>query len=446
MNVTFDNLGGNISLGYSGCTSTYFCRICEITRAESKTTTIDDLSKYRTKDNYAIALDIIETSTKVDIKETKGIVRYCVLNDLKYFHILDNFNADIMHDLAEGVMPWMLQNIFKYCIKSNLLTEEELRNKALFHDYGVLNSRNIPSSICFDRRNIGQNASQQKCLVQNLPFILQEFKYDPRLIKVWPCVTSLLEILRIVYNANITECDLVKLEAAVSNHMERSIEHFPAVNLLLKHHFMLHYANIIRAVGPVVHMSTMRYEMQHKNFTKYAHRSNNFVNVTKSLATNFQKSKLLETPYRYETKSAKLKNIPRIWCENYENTLLHAFGSIENILITKWLQTNNNYYRKELILKNNQSMFCEIDEILFLSGKYFFLCHELALIEFDTFLCSVEILECLPRNYLVLEENSLQVKKSFPKKNVNGRFYIAADCLDIPVEKAQFCQDSSCKN
>lgn len=202
---------------------------------------------------------------------------------------------------------------------------------------------------------------------------------------------------------------------------------------------MLHYANIIRAVGPVVHMSTMRYEMQHKNFTKYARRSNNFVNVTQSLATSFQQSKLLETPYQYETKSAKLKNVTGACCEQYENILLNAFGSIEYILTTKWLQINNNYYRRELILKNNNSMFCEIDAIFFQSGKYFFLCHELEVIEFDTFLCSVEILERLPSNHLILEEISLQVKKSFSKKTVNGRFYIAADCLDIPVEVNTTC-------
>lgn len=116
VNVTFDNLGGNVSLGFSVCSSTYFCRICDLTRTESKTTTKDNLAKFRNKDDYAIALDLIETSEKVNIQDTKGIVRYCVLNDMKYFHILDNYNADIMHDLAEGVMPFLLRNIFKHCI------------------------------------------------------------------------------------------------------------------------------------------------------------------------------------------------------------------------------------------------------------------------------------------------------------------------------------------
>lgn len=74
--------------------------------------TKDDLSKYRTKESYDVALDRIETSHNVDMKDTKGIV-HNKLNGLKYFHILDNLNADLMHDLAERSIPFLLKNLFK---------------------------------------------------------------------------------------------------------------------------------------------------------------------------------------------------------------------------------------------------------------------------------------------------------------------------------------------
>lgn len=392
------------------------------------------MSKFRTKENYAFALDKIETSVKVDSKETKGIVRYCMLNDMKYFHILENFNADVMHDLSEGVIPFLQGNLFKYCFEAHLFTEEELKNKALFHDYGVLNSRNIPSAICIDRRNLGQNASQQKCLMQNLPFILHEYKYDPRLIRVWHCVTSFLECSRIIYGAHLTDYDLDKLEVAISNHLKGMIQHFPGANLIRKHHYMLHYPNIIRAVGPVVHMSTMRFEMLHKSFTKYSRRSNNFVNVTQSLTRNFQRSKLTEIPYQDEISNAKLRDIPSGCFEHYKDILLESFENIEHVSITKWLKINNNYYRKGLILKENNSSFCEIDEILFRSGNFYFLCHEMELMEFDAFLFSVEIQEKKTKKHFISKEKTLQVKKSFFKKTVENKFYIIADCLDIPIE------------
>lgn len=354
------------------------------------------MRRYRTKENYALALDVIETSTKVDMKATKGIVRYCVLNDMKYFHILDNFNVDIMHDLAEGVIPFLIQNLLHYCVENRFYTEVELRNYALFHNYGVLNSRNIPSAICFDRRNLGQNASQQKCLMLNLPYILHEFKNDSRLTKIWPCVTSLLEILRIVYDANIAESDLIQLEVSISNHLKSMIEHFAGKSLLLKHNFILHYPNVIRAVGPVVHMSTMRYQMQHKNFTKFGRRSNNYVNVSKSLAVNFQKSKLSGTPYKDVISNAKLNNIQNEFLGKHTDISLDSLNSDDKISVTKYLRINNNYYRQGLIIKDNNSAFCEIDEILFQGGDFYFLCHELELKQFDVFLFSREMQEKTP--------------------------------------------------
>lgn len=421
-------------MGFASCNATYFCRICELTLEECKTATEDDLSRYRTKENYAIALDQIETATKVDYKVTKGIVRYCVLNDMQYFHIFDNFNVDIMHDLAEGVIPFLLKNLFSYCIKTSLLTEEELRNYALFYNYGVLNSRNIPSAICFERRNLGQNASQQKCLMLHVPYILHKFKDDARLVKVWPCVTSLLGILRIIYDANITESDLVQLETFVSEHLKSIIQHFPDTNFLRKHHYMLHYANIIRAVGPVIHMSTMRFEMQHKSFTNFGRRSQNYVNVTKSLAVNFQKSKLAQTPYQNVINNGKWRDIPDSCLEYHTDILIESFGKLEHIYVTKWLRINNNFYKKQLILKDNNKAFCEIDEVLASEGNFYFLCHQLEIRNFDKFLCSVEIQERSPTKYLILEEKKLLVKKSFTKNILNNKFYIIADCLNVPAE------------
>lgn len=112
--MTFDNLGGNSSLGYVECfNATYFCRICQLTKTESTYTTRDDLKKHRTKIGYYEAMEIIEDSFKVDVRETMGYKEYCPLNDLRHFHILDNMTVDIMHDLCEGAIPFLLTNAFK---------------------------------------------------------------------------------------------------------------------------------------------------------------------------------------------------------------------------------------------------------------------------------------------------------------------------------------------
>lgn len=419
-------------MGYSkGYNATYYCRICELSREECRLATEDDVKNHRTKESYTVALDKIETSYNVDIKDTKGIVDYCSLNNLKYFHILDNYTVDIMHDLCEGTIPFLLKNLFSYCIGIHLFTNEsELRNYALFYDYGILNSKNIPSAICFERRNLGQNASQLKCLMQNVPYLFHDFKNDSRLHKVWVCVESMLKILQIVYSSKIAESDLIELEKAVSTHLKSIVQCFSGVNLLPKHHLMIHYANVIRAVGPLVHMSTMRYEMQHKTFTTYARRSNNFINITKSLAANFQKSILLKSPYQYEASYGKLREQKK-FIEYYQSILQDTFGNFEPIFVTKWLKVNSVYYKSGILLKDNDNSLYQIDEIIF-HDDFCFLCRKFEFVKFDPFLYSAEIQEVIPIKYHIVNQKNLLVRKSFVKIQLGTKFYIIADCLDIP--------------
>lgn len=388
------------------------------------------MSKHRTKDNYAIALDIIETSQKVDSKDTKGIARYCSLNDLDFFHIYDNFNVDIMHDICEGVIPVLFNNLFQYFLREHLFSSiEEFNNVIFFHDYGVLHSHRIPSTISLTKPNLGQNASQNKCLLHHLPYIMHEFKFDPRLIRVWTCVVSLLKILRIIYSANVTENDLLELESTVSTYLRKIRECFDIKNMTFKHHMLIHYANVIRAVGPLVHMSTMRFEMTHKFYTNYARRSNNYINVTKSLAVNNQKAALSNNPYQCQISHAKLRDF-----HGSIKSDTRILNDSEKILVTKWLKINDSFYRKGLLLKDNNNSFYEIDEVLCQNGKFYFACEEYELMQFDAFLYSREIQKRVPTKYHILEEKSLCVRKTFMRKTVDAKSFIMADCLDVPVE------------
>lgn len=375
-------------------------------------------------------MDKIETSQKVEAKDTKGIARYCLLNDLNFFHIYDNFGVDIMHDICEGVIPVLFKNLFQYCLHEHLFSSiEELNNYIFFHDYGVLNSHNIPSAVCLTRSNLGQNSSQQKCLIHNLPYIFHEFKFDPRLIRVWTCVESLLKILRIIYGACVTESDLQNLESTVSTYLKSLKECFDVNKITFKHHMMVHYANVIRAVGPLVHMSTMRFEMTHKFFTNYARRSNNYMNVTKSLAVNNQKAVLSHQPYQSQITHAQLRDFDS---SNLSDTRI--FKDNEKILVTKWLKINSSYYRKGLMLKGNTNSFYEISDVLYQSGNFYFSCEEYELMELDSFLFSREIQKRVPIKHHIIVEKTLKVKKTFTKKIVGAKFYIMADCLDVPIE------------
>lgn len=255
-----DNLGANAALGFveSFGKSNFYCRFCECNNSECKTLTEEIHSKRRTKQRYADHLITIASSEKVDLKETAGIKRYCELNSLKYFHMLDTMTP-------EGVIPFLMRNFFKYCVSTKIFsTEDDLIREIQFHDFGFKNRKNCPSLVSMVKNNLNQNATQSKCLFQHIPYIF--YKKRESVKDIWICVQSLLRITQIAYSSYLVEDDLIELENSIKLHLE-SVQKYFKVGLIPKHHFITHYPNIVRSMGPLVSMSMMRFESKHKSLT-----------------------------------------------------------------------------------------------------------------------------------------------------------------------------------
>lgn len=432
MNVTFDNLGGNSVLGFTeSSAATYFCRTCLSSKAETKEMTRDDPSKYRTTVDYENALAIIENSSKVCVKETKGIREYCILNDLQYFHILDNLNADIMHDLCEGSLQTFAHHFITILIKSKKLSETQLMNLISFFDYGVLNRNRVPSELRIDKANLNQNASQMKCLIEHLPFILFEFKICEDLKTPWKCLQNLLKVLQICYSSKITENNLIDLQNYIDSYLRQRMECFDCKNKP-KDHFMTHYPHIIRSVGPLVHMSTLRFEMFHKNFTNNAKKTNNFRNINRTLSNRCQEEAYLKDKYIDVINCAAKKKIDRNIVEKYGN-MLNIFSKNDNIFQIKWLKINSDYFENRLMLKFEQN-YHEIKHILCYENDFYFICSSYEFNYFDEFFCSVNISETSPEMTSLIKHSDLVVTKSYEKKMVDGNVFLIANSLDILLD------------
>lgn len=118
--MSADNLGANLALSLAGNQSPYYCRICESPKEDCQVRTTDDISLYRTDLEYKKHFEVVNQSEKLNLKETHGVVRYCVLNDFSYFNIFKNFAVDVMHDFNEGVIPLILTRVFKHCLKKKV--------------------------------------------------------------------------------------------------------------------------------------------------------------------------------------------------------------------------------------------------------------------------------------------------------------------------------------
>lgn len=194
---------------------------------------------------------------------------------------------DIVHDLNEGVIPFTLMHLIKYCHSEKIVKETELTKMIQYHDYGVLNRKSIPSQINMDKHNLNQNASQSLCLFRCIPFILSRFR--EQLQDVWISIETLLKIVQIVYSLKITERDLQTLEQCVFDHLSTvKLKLKIDDNLIPKHHFTTHYARIIREMGPLKQMGMMRFESKHKTLKIFVKKTNNFMNINQTLAIKHQ--------------------------------------------------------------------------------------------------------------------------------------------------------------
>lgn len=206
-----DNLGANCAIGMvESFGTTHFCRFCKSSKKDTETMCRENSTMIRTIVDYEKSLKIIEQSTKVDYKQTQGIKRPCVLNELQYFHILRNVSVDIMHDLNEGAIPFLLKQVFSYCITEKLFNEDQLKKMIQFHDFSF-NKKNSPSTLNMSKHNLNQSATQIMCLFQHIGFIFYKFQNDLRLEIVWKYMHVLQTIVQIAYSNEIEESDLAEL-------------------------------------------------------------------------------------------------------------------------------------------------------------------------------------------------------------------------------------------
>lgn len=388
----------------------------------------EDESKMRTVEKYDKQMTVIEMSTNVNLATTCGIKRYCALNDLRHFHIMKNPSVDIMHDLNEGVIPFLLKYLINYCHSEKIIKEEALIKLIQYHDYGILNQKNVPSQVNMDKRNLNQNTSQSLCLFRNIPFILHQFR--EKLQSVWSCVESLLKIVQISYSWEITEKDLQTLEQCVYDHLS-SVRHKLKIvgNLIPKHHFLTHYATTIRVMGPLRQMSTIHFERKHKLLKNFAKNTQNFRNISKSLAIKHQQATTkCKGTYDDRISSGKKKKLVSM------TTLkdIIEISEIDVIYEIKWLQYNSFRFISGLLILHDTFLY-EIENLLIVNEEYFLLCFLYERTHFDTFLNSIGLKKVEPKHFVLIKFDSLENKVLYEKKNLNGDLYVIADtlCLDF---------------
>lgn len=431
VHLSSDNLAANIALGFAQSfgKTIYYCGFCECDKDECALSHKEISAEKRTKERYAEQLVTIANSRNMSCGKSKGIRSYCELNNLKYYHMLDTMAPDIMHDLNEGIIPFLLTKLFEYCISEKIISEDELKSKIQFHDYGFKNRRNCPSAVNLDKANLNQNASQSMCLFRHIPFILWSLRGNEMLMNSWICVESLLRLTQIAYSSKLYEDDINDLETCIAIHLESIKKHFKT-GLLPKHHFVTHYPAIIRLMGPISFMSMMRFESKHQQLKKFANQ-NNFINITKIMALKHQQMiSMVDSSYTDKFENGKLIEVSAEFLGDHYELLTKYFNCGDQIYETKWLEHNIFNYRQGLFVFDKDELF-QIDKIIIKGSNFYFFCTRFEFVEFEQFINAIKIRKCYPIFYCILKLSSLDNMNVYEKQVLDEEYYIILDTLEL---------------
>lgn len=424
VNICCDNLGANSILGLcESFNSEFYCRICESDKTQCQKIISGHIEMLRSSAKYAKFVKEFK-DTETNLKKTKGLKRCCPFNELKHFHGFENYSVDIMHDLLEGVVPLFIK-IFFESLRLQNITLNKIQSLLRDFSYGFLNKGYEPSNIRFDSHNLGQSAHQLHCLILHMPFIFVNFKDDMPLD--WKAMMDLVAIIQIVFSNCIKSEDLNRLNNCVNGHLSFIIG--SGRNLIPKHHMLTHYSEVIKRMGPLIKMWMMRYESKHKVFTDMAHRTQNYINLPKTLANKHQMQQAFtENIYMDQIRESKTKyKIARSeHKELYRDNL--DILNIANTEALSFLNYNSYEYRSGLMIFHNAECF-EIIHVLKNNDTYQLYCHPFEIINFDSTLNAIEIskIQSYDKNQLI----ALQNQKTFERKICRNKMYVICETLDV---------------
>lgn len=230
----------------------------------------------------------------------------------------------------------------------------------------------------------------------------------------------------------IDESDINDLRNYICIHLESIKQKFQA-DLIAKHHFVTHYPAIIHAMGPLNAMSMMRYESKHKTLKGFVNQTNNYTNLTKTIVTKHQQMiSSVNNSYTDKFKNGELFEVEEIFLKDHMKLLAKNFKCSEKIYETKLLEHNIFDYRVGQFIFTQNCMF-QIEKMLVVSSKYYFLCTQFEFIEYNKFLNSIKIQKTAPIQYSVVKFSNLDIKAVYEKQVVEEEFYIILDTLDLKI-------------
>lgn len=379
--VVGDNLALNSVLNFSeSFSSTYFCRLCRLSKLEIQREVIENSQSLRIIADY-------EEELKNDNLNGSSIKSECILNQIPYFHVIDNFYVDVMHDIFEGGCHYVFCNAIIYFIqKAKFFTLDMLNLRKQTFDYGQTEIGSLSGKVelkHLNKKSLKMSASEMLTFALYFPLMVGDFipYNDP----VWQFLINYLEIIDILLCFETSESCIDMLEFKIKQHNKDYILLFNDT-LKPKFHNLIHYPNIICQSGPLRKLWCFKYESKHRQFKVYSHCITTRKNICLTLAK------------KYELKFAFQLMVPQTsFCDSIFNEKFKIQSSFNTIICEKLKILKDQYQSYSCIQYKgtefkpstyistfyNNSAFFLVLEIILVQNKLFLFCQNLKKIEFQ---------------------------------------------------------------
>lgn len=277
--VIGDNLGLNSIFGMIASFNTdYCCRICKATKAQIHSMVEEDKELLRNKENY-------DADVESNEPEKTGVRERSIFNSINGFHICINYTIDLMHDIMEGMANYVMTGLITVWIKKGYFTLRELNSQIKKFNFG---NSNRPTKIKIDPATkevkIKMSASQMRNFVHFFGCLIGHRikKISEEDIDAWHLYKSLKWVLMLVTSPKVTSGTPSQLKEAIKILCSLYIKLFG--HLKFKFHLLIHYPEILKRFGPLVHFWCMRYESRHRLLKAASNSVSGSKNILKSVA------------------------------------------------------------------------------------------------------------------------------------------------------------------
>lgn len=138
----------------------------------------------------------------------------------------------------------------------------------------------LPLVVRADGEKLGGSAAQNWYLLCLLTILVGTRIKNPLEDQVWKLCLKLREIVEIVCAPKIHTNQVAYLKLLVEEYLESRAAVFSDQPLKPKHHFLLHYPDLIIKFGPLIRLWTLRFASKHTYFKQCARKLHNFKKIS----------------------------------------------------------------------------------------------------------------------------------------------------------------------